>query len=59
MMLTPRGRPEGGRFGLGPLLLSLVLSMLRFLALRPAVDRFFGWHVETIDSVGVALQRPQ
>ena len=42
----PRGRPQGGRFGLGPLLLAITLSVLWFLALRPAVDPDYGWHVE-------------
>lgn len=47
MNTIPHGRPQqGGRFGLGELLLAVSLSVIWFLALRPAVDPDYGWHVE-------------
>ena len=35
-----------GGFGLGPLLLSITLSVVWFLSLRPAVDPDYGWHIQ-------------
>ena len=46
MTELPYGRPPGGRFGLGKLLLAITLSAAWYLALRPAVDPDYGWHVE-------------
>lgn len=46
MSQIPRGRPEGGRFGFGRLLLAITLSAIWFFALRPAVDPDYGWHIQ-------------
>lgn len=40
------GRLDGGRFGFGELLLTVALLVMWFLALRPAVDPDYGWHIE-------------
>lgn len=46
MTTTGSGRPHGGRFGFGELMLAVALSVMWFLALRPAVDPDYGWHIE-------------
>jgi hypothetical protein len=42
---TSNGRPLGGRFGFGELLISLTLLVCWYLALRPAIDPDYGWHI--------------
>jgi hypothetical protein len=42
----PRGRLPGGRFGLSELVLAIVLCSIWFLALKPAIDWDYGWHIE-------------
>jgi hypothetical protein len=46
MINLPRGRLMGGRFGLSELPLAIAICSMWFLALKPAVDWDYGWHIE-------------